>query len=57
MMLMVGIVADYASDANPRLLERYGALLVDGLAAIGTSSNLRPDALSEAELELASAQW
>ena len=57
MMLMVGIVADFAGNANPRLWERYGALLIDGLSARGKSSNLTPDAFSETELSIASAQW
>jgi AcrR family transcriptional regulator len=57
MMLMVGVVADFASSANPRLWERYGTLLIDGLSTRGRQSALLPDALSESELALASSQW
>ena len=57
MMLMVGIVADFAFNANRRLWERYCALLIDGLAVRSRSSALTPDSLSEAELALASSLW
>ena len=57
MMLMVGIVADFAFNANRRLWERYCTLLIDGLAARSMSSVLMPNPLSEAELALASSLW
>ena len=57
MMLMVGVVADFAFNANPRLWERYCALLIDGLSARRKQSTLSPNALSESELALASSLW
>ncbi len=57
MMLMVGIVADFAFNANRRLWERYCTLLIDGLAARSMSSVLTPDSLSKTELALASSLW
>lgn len=57
MMLMVGIVADFALPANPLVWERYAALLIDGLSARHGSPALTRDALSESELALASSRW
>jgi AcrR family transcriptional regulator len=57
MMLMIGVVADFAGTANPRLWERYAALLIDGLSTQPKPSALLPDALSQSELAVASSQW
>lgn len=62
MILMVGVVADFACGANPRLWERYSMLLIDGLSARGTLSAispepLSPEPLSATEMALASSLW
>ena len=56
MMLMVGVVADFAFNANPRVWERYCTLLIDGLSKRSVQSPLTPDALSQSELALASSK-
>ena len=57
LMLMIGVVADFALTASPSLWERYCTLLIDGLSTGGDQSALIPAALSESELALASSQW
>ena len=57
MMLMVSAVADFASTARPGLWERYCRLLIDGLAARPDSQPLTPEAMSEADMSLASSTW
>jgi AcrR family transcriptional regulator len=57
LMLMVSVVADFAFDANPRLWERYCALLIDGLSARHDPRPLAPDAMSETEMAIASSSW
>ena len=52
MMLMIGIVADFTSNAEPKLWERYCMLLIDGLSARKSSSTLAPASLSETQMEL-----
>lgn len=57
LMLMVGVVADFASDVRHSIWERYCELLIDSLAADSKRSILMPNALSERELALASSLW
>ncbi len=57
MMLMIGVVADFTSNANPGLWERYCTLLIDGLSARQRPSALTPDPLSEIQMELAYSLW
>jgi AcrR family transcriptional regulator len=57
MILMVSVVADFAANANPRVWERYCALLIDGLSAHGNRHPLAPDAMLESEMELAASLW
>jgi AcrR family transcriptional regulator len=57
MILMVSVVADFASAANPTLWERYATLLIDGLSARDNPQPLTPDAMSEADMALASSSW
>ncbi len=57
LLLMVGVVADFASDVSPSLWERYATLLIDGLSTTGRATDLCPDPLSGAEMAHASSCW
>jgi hypothetical protein len=57
MILMVSAIADFAAIANPRIWERYCMLMIDGLSADGNPQRLIPEAMSEADMALASSSW
>jgi AcrR family transcriptional regulator len=57
LVLMVGAVADFSAKSEPALWERYATLVFDGLAARSPSAEMKPDALTPAQMSLSMLRW